>query len=308
MQRCKQSGLLPARTEVQVLQPCVFQTDVLQDLPGPLTPRARERDVAREREKAMKMEGGWHGTERERRRRRKQGRLKEKTHLWTAGRQTSRDEVGAERRRRSQDFPVCHTWSSCPPSWWNPNHCSAHNADTNLHIYIFFLNFHFCEVELGSLFVGDVIFIIIIIIINSVVSLPWCLLFNESKVLDTSLTEDVPRRRTDGGEDSSLQRGGTGAQRVGLPSLGYDCDGAIGRQTFGFGALFRVNTLPIYRSNTTEKPHQCTVYLLYNSKQSWDIVLWSCLCQIVAYCHGRECNVTDFIFNVSVLEWKYYIL
>lgn len=71
----------------------------------------------------------------------------------------------------------------------------------------FFLFFHFCEVELGRLFVGDVIFIIIIII-NIIVSLPSCSLFNESKVLDTSLTEDVPRRWTDGGEDSSPGEGG----------------------------------------------------------------------------------------------------
>ena len=60
--------------------------------------------------------------------------------------------------------------------------------------------FHFCEVELGRLLVGDVIFIIIIII-DIIVSLP--LLFYESKVLDTSLAEDVtpPWRRTDGGGD-----------------------------------------------------------------------------------------------------------
>lgn len=37
MQRCEQSGVLPAGAEVQVLQSCVLQTDVLQDLPGPLT-------------------------------------------------------------------------------------------------------------------------------------------------------------------------------------------------------------------------------------------------------------------------------
>lgn len=71
--------------------------------------------------------------------------------------------------------------------------------------FSFFLTFHFCEVELGRLFVGDVIFIIIIII-NIIVSLPSCLSFNESKVLDTSLAEDVPRRRTDEGS-------------IGLPSL-----------------------------------------------------------------------------------------
>lgn len=73
--------------------------------------------------------------------------------------------------------------------------------------------------ELGRLFVGDVIFIIIIII-NIIVSLPSCLLFYESKVLDTSLTEDVPRRWTDGGEVSSLREGGMGVESVGLLSLG----------------------------------------------------------------------------------------
>lgn len=61
--------------------------------------------------------------------------------------------------------------------------------------------------ELGRGFVGDVIFITIIII-DIIVSLSPCLLFYESKVLDTSLTEDVPRRRTDGGvEDSSPEDG-----------------------------------------------------------------------------------------------------
>lgn len=121
----------------------------------------------------------------------------------------------------------------------------------------------------GRLFVGDVIFIIIIII-NIIVSLPSCLLFYESKVLDTSLTEDVPRRWTDGrtAKGGLLTRRGGWEVKVSDSCLWDDCDGAIGRQTFGFGALFRVNTLPIYRSNTTEKPHQCTVYLLYNSKQS----------------------------------------
>lgn len=42
MQRCKQSRLLPAGAEVQVLQPCILQTDVLQDLPGALTLEAEE--------------------------------------------------------------------------------------------------------------------------------------------------------------------------------------------------------------------------------------------------------------------------
>lgn len=37
MQRREQSGILPAGAEVQVLQSCVLQADVLQDLPGPLT-------------------------------------------------------------------------------------------------------------------------------------------------------------------------------------------------------------------------------------------------------------------------------
>lgn len=61
MQRCKQSGLLPAGTEVQVLQPCVLQTDVLQDLPGALTQGAREPDVVRDIErKARKMEDDAH--------------------------------------------------------------------------------------------------------------------------------------------------------------------------------------------------------------------------------------------------------
>lgn len=64
--------------------------------------------------------------------------------------------------------------------------------------------------EPGRLLVGDVIFIIIIII-NIIVSLPSCLLFNESKVLDTSLTEDVPRRRTDRREESSPEEGGEGS-------------------------------------------------------------------------------------------------
>lgn len=50
MQRREQSGLLPAGAKVQILQPSVLQTDVLQDLSGALTSGAQEQNVARERD------------------------------------------------------------------------------------------------------------------------------------------------------------------------------------------------------------------------------------------------------------------
>lgn len=42
VQRCEQSGILPTGAEVQVLQSCILQTDVLQDLPRTLTHRKHE--------------------------------------------------------------------------------------------------------------------------------------------------------------------------------------------------------------------------------------------------------------------------
>lgn len=158
--------------------------------------------------------------------------------------------------------------TSCPPSWWNPNHCSAHGADTNC---LFLLHVHFCEVELGRLLVGDVIFIIIIII-NIIVSLPSCLLFYESKVLDTSpprrtFTPETDRRR---GRTRDDVGGGRGVESVGRPTfLWDDCDGAIGRQTFGFGALFLFfffpckYFLPIYRSNIRQREKKQNIGVLY---------------------------------------------
>lgn len=67
-----------------------------------------------------------------------------------------------------------HAWSSGPPSWWNPNHCSARSADTNLSFLVFFF-FIFTSVKWNSKYssVGEVIFIIIIIL-NIIVSRPWC--------------------------------------------------------------------------------------------------------------------------------------
>lgn len=63
--------------------------------------------------------------------------------------------------------------------------------------------------ELGRLFVGNVIFIIIIII-DIIVSLPpLFVVFIKSKVLDTSLTvEHVTRRWTDGGGGLLATTGG----------------------------------------------------------------------------------------------------
>lgn len=37
VQRCEHSGLLPPGAQVQVLQPAIFQANVLQDLPGTLS-------------------------------------------------------------------------------------------------------------------------------------------------------------------------------------------------------------------------------------------------------------------------------
>lgn len=268
MQRCKQSGLLPAGTEVQVLQPCILQTDVLQDLPGALTLGAQERYAASKRErerKARKMEGGSYGTERERRW--KQGRLKKKQKKPQTSGPVETDEIIAG-ERSSKDFPVYHTWSSSPPSWWNPNHCSAHNADTNLVLLIF----HFCEVELGRLFVGDVIFIIIIII-NIIVNLPSCLLFNESKVLDTSLTEDVPRRWTDRWEDSSPEEGGRGVERVGLLSLRW-LWWCYWQADFWLRCTF---SCKYFATQIGQRTPISVLYIYCTIPNNWDIVLWSCL-------------------------------
>lgn len=68
--------------------------------------------------------------------------------------------------------------------WWNPNHCSARDADTHT------LKCHFCEVELGRLFVADVNFFIIIIIIDIIVSLPPC--FTNPKCWTHRLAVDAP--------------------------------------------------------------------------------------------------------------------
>lgn len=64
--------------------------------------------------------------------------------------------------------------------------------------------------ELGRLFVAH--FIFIKIIVDIIVNLSPCLLFYESKVLDTLLREDVPRRRTNRGEDSSPGKGDGSSQ------------------------------------------------------------------------------------------------
>ena len=96
--------------------------------------QARERKREREREREREMEGGWCGTERE-------GRLNNKGGDKETSGPVETDEFGAgDRRRRRKDFPVYHTCSYSPPSWWHPNHCSAHNADTNL-FFFFFLTF-----------------------------------------------------------------------------------------------------------------------------------------------------------------------
>lgn len=94
----------------------------------PDTARARRRGGDRQR-KARKMEGGWHSTQRE-----KRGQTENQTKPLD---QWKTDEEISAGERRSKDFPIYHTWSSCPPSWWNPNHCSARNADTNLFFKMF---------------------------------------------------------------------------------------------------------------------------------------------------------------------------
>lgn len=62
----------------------------------------------------------------------------------------------------------------------------------------------------------------------------------KSKVLDTPLTEDA-------------KKGERADEQVGLPSL-RECDGAIGRLTFGISALFLVNMLPVHLENDREIP------------------------------------------------------
>lgn len=88
--------------------------------------------------------------------------------------------------------------------------------------------------------------------------------------------------RRDGGEDVRLWD---------------DCDGAIGRQTFGFRALFCVNTFANYRSNRTENP--ISVLYIYCTIPNRVETSSDHVCrQTVAYCVGRECNVIEVIFNV----------
>lgn len=73
--------------------------------------------------------------------------------------------------------------------------------------------FHFREVELRRLFFDNVIFIIIkiIIIIDNTVSLPLCVLHFKSKGLDTSLTEDIAKKK--------IKR--TGIKHICLLSFGH---------------------------------------------------------------------------------------
>lgn len=157
--------------------------------------------------------------------------------------------------------------TSCPPSWWNPNHCSAHGADTNC---LFLLHVHFCEVELGRLFVGDVIFIIIIII-NIIVSLPSCLLFYESKVLDTSPRGGrSPRRRTDGGGGREMTWGEGGEWKVWDARLFFGTTvtvllaGRLLASVHFFFFFFPCKYfLPIYRSNIRQREKKQNIGVLY---------------------------------------------
>lgn len=77
--------------------------------------------------------------------------------------------------RRSKDVPVYHTWTSSPPSWWSPNHCSADSADTRF-FFCFVYDFSLLWSGTRKIILSVMLFFIIIIIINIIVSLPLCFL------------------------------------------------------------------------------------------------------------------------------------
>lgn len=279
MQRCKQSGLLPAGPEVQILQPSVLQTDVLQDLSGALTSGAQEKNVAKsDRVKKKNKQKRWREADTALKGREEENGedwKKKKKQLWTSGKQTkwSAGKRCSEVRSSlfiTSDLPALH-------------HGRIQTTAQLITLTQTFLNFHFCEVELGRWFVGDVIFITIIII-DIIVSLSPCLLFYESKVLETSLTEDVPRRRTDGGEDSSSE------EEVGVKSgttVMVLLAGRLLASVHFFVYILYQFTAQLRQRNTI------TVLYIYCTIPNRAEIL-SCFCQIVAYCYGRECNVIDF--------------
>lgn len=224
--------------------------------------RGRARRSDREKKDGGRLTRHWKGREEE-----KQGGLTNKP---------------PDRRWWGEDFPPVD-----PPTLHRGGTQTTAQPVTLTQTLLFFFIFHFCEVELGRLFVGDVIFIIIIII-NIIVSLPslFVVVWIQSAG-HTSLAEDGPRRRTDGrtdgGEDSSLGDG------VGTPPVVGTTVMVLlaGRLFFGFGALFRVNTfakLPLKYDRETR-----SVYCIFIVRFQTEL---------------RFCPLITFVSDSSLLSWK----
>lgn len=251
MQRCKQSGVLPTGTEVQVLQPCVLQTDVLQDLPGALTLGARERhskERARQKKKEWKMEGGCDGTERKRR---KQGRLTNSGPVEDRG----KDQHWGKRSKArmylfiTPDPPALHhggIQTTAQPARWHRHLLIFTSVKWNPEDYCLWCYFF-----------------IIIIIIDIIVSLPPCRGFDVWMNPKCWTRHSERMYPGDGGVDSSVEEGMGVERDLCVRLLSRDkCDGAIGRQTLA-SVHFCVNTLPITAQMLTYDKRNpiCVLYI-----------------------------------------------
>lgn len=153
-------------------------------------------------------------------------------------------------RRRSEEspVPVGHTWSSCPPSRWIPNHCSARWRKLVLFLFVFFLNLNFFSLLWSGawkIISRWCYFFIIIIIINIINSLPF--LWLSSKWIQSAghiahkgcLPPSNPHPCTSLATDR-WRRGLLSGRGAEVEWRARDCDGAIGGPTHSFGALFSV--------------------------------------------------------------------
>ena len=127
VQRRKQGGILPTGAEVQVLQPRVLQTDVLQDVPRTLTYARRERKI-REREREREREGEGEKTGE----RLKTRPAEEKRQSWGRKEQKTLSLSLSLSSSLPFSFPLSHT---CSPALWSPDHCSACAADTSVFMF-----------------------------------------------------------------------------------------------------------------------------------------------------------------------------
>lgn len=138
--------------------------------------------------------------------------------------------------------------------------------------------------DLESGFVGDVIFIIIIIIIS---------LFRVCLMNPKCWTHRSQRMYPGDGQVEK----GSRRWECWDSCLWHNRHGAIGRQTFWLRCTFSCKYFANLPLKYDRKAHQRTVYLLYNPKQSWEVVM---SCQVWAYCHGRECNSASLCWNENI--------